>query len=117
MSRLLFAAARGARVQSRAFSQWETVPLSESLSDNVWNVEQRIHPDDDHLQYGTISSALIEKASHPDDGKQFGHDEVPYMDISPYFQAEDWIDWKITTKLEQSLFLLILAESLADEGM
>jgi hypothetical protein len=56
MSRLLFAAARGARIE---YKLWGTDKWAEKeawgLSDTT---EYRIHPKDAHLQYGPISTAL-----------------------------------------------------------
>ena len=63
MSRLLHAAARGARMQRQhehLFHKqvwWEDVPIQWGMDD-----ELRIHPDDEHLAYGPISTALREIA-------------------------------------------------------
>ena len=60
MSRILFAAARGARIQVMYLSKW--IPLTHlSLVPNSY-AYRRIHPDDEHLQYGPISTALREMA-------------------------------------------------------
>lgn len=123
MNRLLFAAARGARVQTRyayrdtfvRHGEWKTV--SGMVFDPV-NAphphEQRIHPDDEHLQYGPISTALRELAEC-----------APYV-INGY-SPEYWyvLDYKINSdspyfkqdELHRALFLLILAEALADSGL
>jgi len=56
MSRLLFAAARGARIQVRVFEfdKWINTPGIRFGNHDVY----RIHPDDEHLQYGQISSRV-----------------------------------------------------------
>lgn len=115
MSRLLFAAARKARLQrevellSGKF-HWENVGIQWGLDD-----ELRIHPDDEHLQYGPISTALRFNAESavPDDmlgfGDELGTWVVDYGDWCAYRDCD--------YRLHRSLFLLILAEALADEGL
>lgn len=60
MSRLLFAAARGARIQINGFTatvpSWYDSHKWSSMHESVL----RIHPDDEHLQYGPISTAVLE---------------------------------------------------------
>ncbi len=119
MSRLLFAAARGARIQRQNFKDpawlWEKARLLLLLdpettdSDYVW----RIHPEDEHLQYGPISTALWEMAQRTDE---------LFVELGP---TVTYIDWSVdmgeddgeADAFHQSLFLLILAEALADEGL
>jgi hypothetical protein len=70
----------------------------------------RIHPDDEHLQYGPISTALRVFGMGGDD---------PYT-LSSLLALDAYLHEKLhpfTDSLENSLFLLILAEALADEGM
>ena len=75
----------------------------------------RIHPDDSHLQYGPISTALRFNAESavPDDmlgfGDELGTWVVDYGDWCAYSDCD--------YRLHRSLFLLILAEALADEGL
>jgi hypothetical protein len=111
MSRLLFAAARGARIQGNHTE----VPVSLLWIDNTveHGMEYRIHPDDAHLAYGPISTALREYA---DTGKTqytltamlamaaYNH-EKEY----PFILASEWP--------HAAMFALILAEALADEGL
>ena len=52
MSRLLHAAARGARIEALYSWGWGTSVFS--LTDSSYHY--RIHPDDEHLQYGPISA-------------------------------------------------------------
>jgi hypothetical protein len=62
MSRLLHAAARGARIQTNDRGGWldaAYIPTADYKGDDF-----RIHPDDEHLQYGPISTALREMAEN-----------------------------------------------------
>ena len=101
MSRLLFAAARGARIQFFA---------DIGLGEYNW---QFINPDDEAMQYGPVSTALREFA---ETGKTqytltamlamaaYNH-EKEY----PFILASEWP--------HTSMFALILSEALADEGL
>ena len=105
MSRLLHAAARGARIQLMYRRGW--IPAIGVRSDDMY--KYRIHPDDVHLQYGPISTLLREMALTGDcDGA-----DIPYIRTT-LFTEEGY--WK-STEDQQCVFLLILAEALADEGM
>ena len=113
MSRLLFAAARGARVQYMVGypNRWETFKNVMPRRDQP---ECRIYPDDEHLQYGPISTALRKGAQYPWLG-----DGTYTLDIGQYWlTVSDWllVD-ECKDELHRSLFLLILAEALADEGL
>jgi hypothetical protein len=114
MSRLLFAAARGARIE--ALRQLDWIPLTHiSLLPN--SHAKRIHPDDAHLQYGPISTALREMAKQP---KTIHHKGVnlPHFGFSIFAESEhEMLEVLRCDKLTHSLFLLTLAEALADEGM
>ena len=107
MNRLLFAAARGARIEVKALGRWtgsEFISLGEFTT-----YPYRIHPEDEHLQYGPISTALREVAIT-------GNCEVadvPYCRVE--IEREDGY-WS-GTREQRIVFLLILAEALADEGM
>lgn len=88
--RQMFAAARGARIQ-------------------IFVSETRIHPEDVHLQYGPVSTLLREMALTGDcDGA-----DIPYIRITLLTEEGYWK----STEDQQCVFLLILAEALADEGM
>jgi hypothetical protein len=105
MSRILFAAARGARIEALYSWGWGTSVVSNS--DSCY--EYRIHPDDEHLQYGPISTLLREMALTGDcDG-----DDIPYIRTTLLTEGGYWK----STEDQQCVFLLILAEALADEGM
>ena len=111
MSRLLFAAARGARIMSPNLE----APLSLIWINNTIDhgIDYYIHPDDEHLQYGPISTALREMAQRTDE---------LFVELGP---TVTYIDWSVDMEeddgeadaFHQSLFLLILAEALADEGL
>ncbi len=113
MSRLLHAAARGARIQSQwrdahtpTYQEWQTNNQFVFI-DTMRHY--RIHPDDDHLQYGPISTALRDVAMTGDCGDY----EIPYC----RFVIEKEDIYSESTEDERSMFLLFLAEALADEGM
>lgn len=116
MSRLLFAAARGARIQKwgSTIQKWFEVTDMFLIDEDDGD---RIHPDDSHLGYGPISTALRGKAGDTAPKDRFGHDTLPYMDVSPYFDPDEFWVWAQEPELHRSLFLLILAEALADEGL
>lgn len=116
MSRILFASARGARIQRQHFKDhpnyWEAAGIvrlgdhDKIDSDYVW----RIHPDDAHLQYGPVSTALREYAAT---------NEWPYTLTAMLAEAAFWHEKPLHASEEPhaSMFALILAESLADEGL
>lgn len=111
MSRLLFAAARGARIE------WKTVFGAWKVADDIdvtQSYPQRIHPDDAHLQYGPISTALREMAEHARAENQpsweMGLANFAANEFTQYFDSRQG-------EPDYPLFYLILAEALADEGM
>ena len=107
MSRLLHAAARGARIEDNGEGVW-----SESrfvyLVGGDW--EFRIHPDDQYLQYGPISTALREMAA--DDSWNPSFHRVLAIAAANAFRV-----YFGGSRENYPLFYLILAEFLADEGM
>ena len=69
MNRILFAAARGARIERRYYKFWclwesSRVVLVTDPDKTDTDYDYRIHPDDEHLQYGPISTALREMAEY-----------------------------------------------------
>ena len=88
--RLLFASARGARIQ-------------------IFVAETRIHPDDAHLQYGPISTALLKLAE--DDSWNPSEERSLAIAVARQFQVY------FGDEPDYPLFYLFLAEALADEGM
>lgn len=112
MSRLLFAAARGARIESRyPREKWQVVWAVRIVDDFY---DYRIHPDDAHLQYGPISTALRKMAEHNRSdirpSWQMGLANFAANEFTLYFDSR-------TGEPDYPLFYLILAEFLADEGM
>lgn len=121
MNRLLMAAARGARIE-------EALHLAEGIcwvscnvvyTDGSYPDEHRIHPDDAHLEYGPVSTALREYAHR-------GELDYPYTYMtvvnaphgSWWMRTDDTIAFEnCGSELHRSLFLLILAEALCDEGI
>ena len=104
MSRILFAAARGARIQVMYQRVW--IPATAVRTDDMY--KYRIHPADAHLGYGPISTALRNDALRllPNDSNWFSalslHSDGDLHSLSP---------------TDRSMFLLLLAEAVADEGM
>lgn len=109
MNQLLMAAARGARIEHKLAGQWHTAPLYECLRP-CWRGEVRIHPDDEHLRFGPISTALRKVA----DGDSMTRTEFAFRLADEY--EVNWII-KYENLLHRALFLLILAEALAEEGL
>ena len=106
MSRILFAAARGARIQVMYQRVW--IPLTHiSLTLNPYTY--RIHPEDAHLEYGPISTALLKLAE--DDSWNPSEERALALAVARQFQVY-FVD-----EPDFELFYLILAEFLADEGM
>tara|TARA_R110000822_G_scaffold121524_3_gene255343 strand:+ start:622 stop:957 length:336 start_codon:yes stop_codon:yes gene_type:complete len=111
MSRLLHAAARGARIQVRWYDslQWQTsgqIVLVDTMR------HYRIHPDDEHLQYGPVSTALREMAENFKYDSSWEH----FIANSAANEFTEYFDSR-QGKPDYQLFYLILAEALADKGM
>lgn len=110
-NRILFAAGRGARVQTLyTFPNAHWGAVQGIRTDGFY--DYRIHPDDEHLAYGPVSSALRAWAflqeAHPD-----------YVAATRCIADDYEYRWSMTYKdeLHRSLFLLLLAEALADSGL
>lgn len=126
-SRILHAAARGARIQTRytdtftSFGEWKTVSGMVFNPEQVaYPHEQRIHPDDEHLQYGPISTNLREAAESEPEWLQDSLNEYACAAATDYTDGELGYLWGIAQRLpllDKQLFLLILAEAIADQGM
>jgi len=106
MSRLLHAAARGARIEDNALSRWTD---SEFVYLGKVGYSYRIHPDDAHLAYGPISTRLRGVALT----RNFEDSGIQYVRVE--FNREDGY-WS-STEEQRRVFCLILAEFLADEGI
>ena len=120
MSRLLFAAARGARIQINGFTatapRWYDSHKWSSMHESVL----RIHPDDEHLQYGPISTALREMAVGKD-CREINYASIPSWITTIICECHldsCWIStWREQSPIGRRTALLILAEALADEGL
>ena len=122
MSRLFFAAARGARIefQCPATKKWIEKEMWEFGSE----VNYRIHPDDAHLQYGPISTE-VRKAAENIAERAYLQDLLGHYGIAAiddYLSRSDefgycWDKAMNATAMQKQLFLLILAEALAEEGL
>lgn len=111
MSRLLHAAARGARIEGLYQRGW--IPVfavrTDGLTDGQY--KYRIHPDDEHLQYGPISTALREMAEDYSWNPSWEHYAAHALEDR--FTLLD----RQHCETDYPLFYLFLAEFLADEGM
>lgn len=110
MSRILFAAARGARIQSRWVdsAQWQTTCQFMFVDDMRC---YRIHPDDENLQYGSVSTALREMAEDYSWNPSWEH--YAAHAVEDRFSLFD----RQYCKTDYPLFYLFLAEFLADSGL
>ena len=104
MSRLLFAAARGARIEA----EWKGVWSGIAGIHFVPKFNYRIHPDDAHLAYGPISTALRNYV--------LGLPKVETSWFSKLLLHSDG-DLHALSPNDRYVFLLFAAEALADEGM
>lgn len=109
MSRLLFAAARKARIQEKRQFGSEWVNTVCVVLPDYEVTPHRIHPDDAHLQYGPISTALREVALTGDCDDA----DIPHIRIT-MLKEDGYSD---STEDQRCVFLLILAECLAEEGL
>ena len=124
MSRLLHAAARGARIQALDKNLGAILSSHAPLELSNDKRPYRIHPDDEHLQYGPISTEL-RKAAENIAEKMYLQDLLGHFGIAAiddYLSRSDefgycWDKAMNATAMQKQLFLLILAECLADEGM
>ena len=104
MSRILFAAARGARIEVMYRKGW--IPATAVRTDDMY--KYRIHPADAHLGYGPISTALLKLAE--DDSWNPSEERALALAVADDFAV------KFHGEPDYPLFYLILAEFLADEG-
>ena len=112
MSRLLHAAARGARIGWQTLSgKWVSADSLTYVQSEGGQVVYRIHPDDAHLQYGPISTALREIAEDPKYNSSWEHflANIAANEFTMFFDSRHG-------EPDYPLFYLILAEALADEG-
>lgn len=112
MSRLLFAAARGARLEGR-YHNWGDGSTEWRITADVYRAGNRIHPDDEHLQYGPISTALRKRA---ETGK-IHNANLPYIKGNFTLTHEESLTFAYDKTFDMVFFLLLVAEALADEGL
>lgn len=126
IQRLKYAYARGARIQVRAFGyvppgkkeNWATLRLVP-----IWDRDSvyRIHPKDQHLEYGPLSSAMRSVGIHGIEGlTPLTADAYQvYQHITgglhPTYYAEDC--GAADPKEVGRMHALFIAELLADEGL
>ena len=112
MSRLLHAAARGAKIQTKwvdSGEQWQTTGQLVLVDDMRY---YRIHPADADLQYGPISTALRDMAEDDGTWRTDLRWNIAHIVANEF---NDYYDWQCEP--DYPLFYLFLAEFLADEGM
>ena len=113
MSRLLFAAARGARIGWQTFSgKWYPALSLTGVRSECGQDAYRIHPDDAHLAYGPISTALREIAEDPKYNSSWEY----YLANTAANEFTESFDSR-RGEPDYPLFYLILAEFLADSGL
>ena len=108
MSRLLFAAARGARIE-KPYRDHPVIWVETKFVLTTIGHLNRIHPADEHLQYGPISTALRGVALTGECDRV----DIPYFTFLMEREGNYWE----STEDQRRVFCLILAECLADEGM
>lgn len=116
MSRLVFAAARGARIEKKFQGVWCLEIWIDTSKAPLF--EFRIHPDDEHLAYGPISTALRAGADQYSSKQPRGLDRMLALQFVEFHRRGcGKLGQHCDPELHRSLFLLILSEVLADEGM
>lgn len=107
-----FAWVRGARIQHKPVhdDEWTTLPRSTVPVYEEWD---RIHPDDEHLAYGPLSSKL-RTADNPDDRSIVKQAAMRFVFglLPSNFVALTEEDSELL-----SFFKLFVAEYLADKGI
>jgi hypothetical protein len=97
------------------------IPAIAVRTDDMY--KYRIHPNDAHLAYGPVSTALREFAQDaPSFSGSIGYPAYGHMwrELTDYViggTRKSRLYYEHVDQLHRSLFLLILAEALADEGM
>jgi len=118
MSRLLHAAARGARINPPRNYTYSLLRMVDGKAESklYWHFVNDencyIHPDDEHLQYGPISTALRKKAENNTwcSGWEWFLAEAAANEFTEFFDSR-------IAEPDYPLFYLILAEALADSGL
>ena len=124
-ARLLFAAARGARVEVRYYlgGVWKPSDYIRVRNHRSSNHVRRINPADADLQYGPVSSQIRRAAENPPmffagiGDLAFAHVIDHCGDFTPGVQQTSKKCYGHVDDLHKSIFFLLLAESLADDGL
>ena len=90
-------------------AQWQTTGQIVLVDDMRY---YRIHPADEHLQYGPISTALRDMAEDDGTWRTDLRWNIAHIVANEF---NDYYDWQCEP--DYPLFYLFLAEFLADEGM
>ena len=90
-------------------AQWQTTGQLVLVDDMRY---YRIHPADEHLQYGPISTALRDMAEDDGTWRTDLRWNIAHIVANEF---NDYYDWQCEP--DYPLFYLFLAEFLADEGM
>jgi hypothetical protein len=117
LQRLKFAHARGARIEFRSCPhvEWRHV---DPLWLDIAEYEYRIHPDDEHLQYGPVSQAFRDMALFTDSVRLDDITEM-FMDLA----GQNWLldlgsgGLRYEEYELHDFHRLFMAELLADEGL
>jgi hypothetical protein len=115
MSRLLFAAARGARIEGR-YHNWRDGGTEWRKTDDLNKFGNRIHPDGAHLAYGPISTDIRSMTLI-----DLHATEMPPLALRSAcvcgIQGTWAHEWRKQSVDDRATAMLILAEALADEGL
>ena len=126
MNQILMAAARGARIELRHFNEqvwYRAYSIDVNGGSAAIDGTYRIHPDDDHYRFGPISTELRNAAEKVNERTYIqdvlGHYGIAAIDVNQnnFELGYCWDTAMNATALHKSLFLLILSETLAEEGL
>ena len=115
LQRMKFAWARGARMQLLFPTAPEPTWILANRKGFIWHeaYEIRIHPDDEHLQYGPVSTAFRDMALYTDIA-----DLPEIVELFMDMVGSVWVLGAHTTSaIEADFCRLFFAEYLADEGL
>ena len=126
MNQILMAAARGARIELRHFNEqcwYRAYSIDVNGGSAAIDGTYRIHPDDEHLRFGPISTALRKHAENAP--KYIGEVGYPLWghlatELGGYITGgsrNSRMYYEHVDELHRSLFLLILSEALSDQGL
>ena len=117
---LLYASARGARLQfyhkevgfKGKWIDTDSRPSSAAIQ------EWRVHPEDEHLKYGVVSTSVRLAAIDPPEFLDHAYQEEKTVRLFDIFaKHSEVIAYNLMPVKRRSTFLLFLAEALAYEGL